>query len=126
MSQIKGRVDDMLIIRGINVFPGEIERILLGFAELAPYYQILLEREHTLDTAVVQTEVTPAVQATIATQGSDSASWPHDEQVQHLQKRIAQALYAELHLHINVQLQPAGTLPRSEGKAIRVIDRRPT
>lgn len=127
MSQIKGRVDDMLIIRGINVFPGEIERILLGFAELSPHYQILIDREHTLDTAIVQTEVTPSAQATIDPQELDSgATWTHNEQIQQLQKRIAQALYAELHLHIDVQIQPGGTLPRSEGKAIRVIDRRPT
>ncbi|GHO83889.1 phenylacetate--CoA ligase family protein [Dictyobacter formicarum] len=126
MSQIKGRVDDMLIIRGINVFPAEIKRILFGFAELAPYYQILIERKHTLDSAVVQTEITPSMQTAISPQEVDSATWTDNEQIQQLQKRITQVFYAQLHLHIDIQIQPTGTLPRSEGKAIRVIDRRPT
>ncbi|GCE09741.1 phenylacetate--CoA ligase family protein [Dictyobacter aurantiacus] len=126
MSQIKGRVDDMLIIRGINVFPAEIERILFGFSELAPYYQILVDRERTLDTLTVQAEIAANRQPPIDGQEINNGDWMNNEQVQRLQRRVSEALSAQLHLHIAVQVQPPGTLPRSEGKAVRVIDRRPT
>src|SRR5262249_54182074 len=69
MMQIKGRVDDMLIIRGVNVYPSEVERVLLSLPELAPHYQIIVERERTLDIATVQAEVTPHFLAHIQATG---------------------------------------------------------
>ncbi len=126
MSQIKARVDDMLIIRGINVFPSEIERVLLGIFELAPHYQVILDYKQTLDEATVETEVTREFQEQLggAVLTSDADGWAAHEQVMGLQHKIGTALYEALGLRLNVHVSSPGTLPRSEGKAVHVIDRR--
>ena len=126
MSQIKARVDDMLIIRGINVFPSEIERVLLGMFELAPHYQVILDNKQTLDEATVETEVTREFQEQLgeAVLTSDADGWTAHEQVMGLQQKIGTALREALSLRLNVRVSSPGTLPRSEGKAVHVVDRR--
>ena len=126
MSQIKARVDDMLIIRGINVFPSEIERVLLGMFELAPHYQVILDYKQTLDEATVETEVTREFQEQLggAVLTSDADGWAAHEQVMGLQHKIGTALREALGLRLNVRVSSPGTLPRSEGKAVHVVDRR--
>ncbi|MBE3560172.1 MAG: phenylacetate--CoA ligase [Ktedonobacteraceae bacterium] len=124
MSQIKGRVDDMLIIRGVNVYPGEIERVLFGIAEFAPYYQIVVERERTLDEAAVHVEVSSQFQQQISETLLDESMWAAHEEVDALRNRASHALRETLGLHIEVHLHVPGTLPRSEGKALRVVDKR--
>ncbi|MHB8469924.1 MAG: phenylacetate--CoA ligase family protein [Gaiellaceae bacterium] len=101
MSRVVGRTDDMLVIRGVNVFPSEIERVLLGFAELAPHYQLVVDRPGRLDELTVQVE---------------GNAEPAAVQV---------ALERALGLGAAVEVVGAGGVPRSEGKALRVIDRRP-
>jgi phenylacetate-CoA ligase len=102
MSRVVGRTDDMLIIRGVNVFPSEIERTLLAIPELAPHYQILVDRPGHLDELTVQVEgaVEPAV--------------------------VRRQLHDVLGLTARVEVVQSGTIPRSEGKALRVLDRRRT
>jgi len=100
MSRIVGRTDDMLIIRGVNVFPSEIERVLLGMPGLEPHYQLVVERPHRLDELTVQVE------------GDANAS--------DVQSQLSQVLG----LSATVEVLGAGSLPRSEGKALRVIDKR--
>jgi phenylacetate-CoA ligase len=126
MSQIKARVDDMLIIRGVNVFPSEIERVLLNVNELAPYYQVMLDVKQTLDEVTVETEVTREFQELLgdAVLSSDADGWAAHEQVVGLQHKIGSALHDALGLRLNVRVFSPGTLPRSEGKAGRVVDRR--
>jgi phenylacetate-CoA ligase len=126
MSQIKARVDDMLIIRGVNVFPSEIERVLLNVNELAPYYQVMLDVKQTLDEVTVETEVTREFQELLggAVLTSDADGWAAHEQVVGLQHKIGSALHDALGLRLNVRVFSPGTLPRSEGKAVRVVDRR--
>jgi phenylacetate-CoA ligase len=126
MSQIKARVDDMLIIRGVNVFPSEIERVLLNVNELAPYYQVMLDVKQTLDEVTVETEVTREFQELLgdAVLSSDADGWAAHEQVVGLQHKIGSALHDALGLRLNVRVFSPGTLPRSEGKAVRVVDRR--
>lgn len=124
MSQIKGRVDDMLIIRGINVYPSEIERVLLGIAELAPYYQIVIERTRTLDESVVQAEVTMQFQEQVGELVLDESGGTAHEKVEALHRKVSRALQEALGLHIGVHLLTPGSLPRSEGKAVRIVDRR--
>jgi phenylacetate-CoA ligase len=102
MSRVVGRTDDMLIIRGVNVFPSEIERVLLAIPELAPHYQLVVERPGHLDELTVQVEGT-----------IDAAP---------VRERLASALG----LTACVEVVPPGTVPRSEGKALRVLDRRGT
>ena len=102
MSRVLGRTDDMLIIRGVNVFPSEIERALLAIPELAPHYQLVVERPGHLDELTVQVEgaVEPAV--------------------------VRKRLHGVLGLTADVEVVQPGTIPRSEGKALRVVDRRGT
>jgi phenylacetate-CoA ligase len=109
MGRIRGRYDDMLIIRGVNLYPSEVERILLGVGGVAPHYQLIIERPPgELDELIVLCEPV--------------ASGARDEGLVH---RIARALYEETGINIEVRVVPPGGLPRSEGKAVRVIDRRP-
>jgi phenylacetate-CoA ligase len=101
MSRVKGRTDDMLVIRGVNVFPSEIERVLLGLTGLEPHYQLVVERNERLDELTVQVE--GAV---------DSAP-------------VREQLERALGLSARVEVVEPGSIPRSEGKALRVLDRRP-
>ncbi|HEX6511043.1 MAG TPA: phenylacetate--CoA ligase [Chloroflexota bacterium] len=105
MSKIKGRSDDMLIVRGVNVFPSAIEAALLGEPEVAPYYQLVVTRQGALDELEVQVEA--------IAESSDLAP------------RLVRRLQDVLGLSCRVTLQPAKSIPRSEGKAIRVVDQRP-
>jgi phenylacetate-CoA ligase len=102
MSRIVGRTDDMLIIRGVNVFPSEVERVLLAIPELAPHYQLVVDRPGRLDELTVQVEGTV-----------DSAP-------------VSEQLRSTLGLSARVEVVPPGSIPRSEGKALRVLDRRGT
>ena len=108
MGRIRGRYDDMLIIRGVNLYPSEVERILLGVGDVAPHYQLVVERPSTLDELTVLCEPAAA-----------------DADRDALASRIGRALQQETGVTMTVQILPAGEIPRSEGKAVRVIDRRP-
>ena len=108
MARVRGRYDDMLIIRGVNLYPSEVERILLSVGGITPHYQLVLERPETLDELAVLCEAADA--------SADAGA---------LRIRLESALYAETGLRIAVQVLPSGSVPRSEGKAVRVIDRRP-
>jgi phenylacetate-CoA ligase len=109
MARVRGRYDDMLIIRGINLYPSEVERVLLGLGgEVAPHYQLIVERPEALDELTVVCE--PAAETT---------------DLDRLRARAARALREATGLSINVQVLAPGGVPRSEGKAVRVVDRRP-
>jgi phenylacetate-CoA ligase len=108
MSRVVGRTDDMLIIRGVNVFPSEIERALLAIPELAPHYQLVVERPGHLDELTVEAELR---------EGEAGG--------ERLDAFVEERLGRALGLTAHVRLGPPGAVPRSEGKALRVIDRRP-
>jgi phenylacetate-CoA ligase len=108
MAAVRGRIDDMLIIRGVNLYPSEVERVLLAQAGLGPHYQLVVDRPATLDELTVVCEP--------AAPGSDTRA---------LAARTTEALRAALGLSVRVELAPIGSVPRSQGKAIRVVDRRP-
>ena len=112
MSRISRRSDDMLIIRGVNVFPSQIEHALLQAEGTLPHYQIILTRQKGLDAVEVQVEVTPQV-------FSDEV-----RTLEGLQQRLSDAIDRTLGLRVSVRLVAPRTLARSEGKAKRVIDRR--
>ncbi len=121
MSKLKGRIDDMLIIRGVNVFPSEIERVLLDFEELAPHYQIVLTRPENLDVVTVITEVTPVFYEKYI--GTDLLHDDH-EAVKVLSLRVMGSLHNALGVSLELKVHTPRTLPRSEGKAVRVVDNR--
>jgi len=109
IQRITGRADDMLIVRGVNIYPQQIERILMGVPKLGRNYVIVLEG---LDEMTVKVELSEA---------------GFDDQLEHvvaLQNEVAGLLRAEILTKPNVDLVPPGTLPASEGKAKRVIDNR--
>lgn len=120
MSRLRGRHDDMLIVRGVNVYPSEIEAVLLGMGGIAPFYQIVLDREGSRDTIEVVVEVTPAFHGI--------AGWsldPTNDAVRALHDRLAGALRSRLGLTCTVTLVEPGSMERIEvGKAVRVVDRR--
>ena len=112
MSRVMGRSDDMLIIRGVNVFPSQIEHALLQVKGIEPHYQILVDRVGALDTIEVQVELSPSLM-------SDTV-----KDIESLEQKISNALSSYALIHAKVKLCQPGTLPRSEGKAVRVIDNR--
>ena len=111
MSKPMGRSDDMLIIKGVNVFPSQIETVLLG-QSFAPNYQIIVDRVNNTDTMEVLVEMTPEM-------FSDQLS-----QVAEKEKQVVAALKAMLGIYAKVRLVAPKSIARSEGKAVRIIDKR--
>jgi phenylacetate-CoA ligase len=120
MSLVLGRTDDMLIIRGINVFPSQVEAVVVDIAELSPHYQLRVTRERTLDDLEVRIERAPSDAADEDTLGAREA------EVALLAARVTERLRGVTGIGVRVSIVPPGTLPRSEGgKLRRVIDDRP-
>jgi phenylacetate-CoA ligase len=113
MHRVMGRDDDMLIIRGVNVFPSQIEAVLMEVPGVAPHYQLFVDREGPLDTMEVQVEVDERV-------FSDEV-----KELQNLAQLIERQIKDYLTVSVKVRLVEPRTIPRSEGKAQRVVDRRP-
>lgn len=112
ISRFKGRSDDMLIIRGVNVFPSQVEAALLEMGETSPHYVLIVDRINNLDILEIQVEV--------------EEHFFSDElrKLEGLTKKISHVLQAALGLAVKVTLVEPKTIARSEGKAKRVIDRR--
>jgi len=113
IERVKGRSDDMLIIRGVNVFPSQIEAVLAGEPRLAPFYVLEVTRPQRLDELAALVETRPEA---VALSEEDRAAL--EREAEHLIK---------VHVGVTcaVRVVPPGTIERSEGKAKRVIDRRP-
>jgi len=112
ISRITGRVDDMLKVRGVSVFPSQVEKALLKVDGLQPHYQIIVTRPHLMDEMEVKVETSPEI-------FSDDIG-----EMMELQKKIEDYIRDEIGLRVKVTLVEPKTLPRSEGKAVRVIDKR--
>ncbi|MEM0316297.1 MAG: phenylacetate--CoA ligase [Archaeoglobaceae archaeon] len=112
LMRIFGRSDDMLIVRGINVFPSQIEHVLMQIPEVGDNFQILLTRKGALDEITVRVEV------------KDEFFTGEIEDLKRLQQKIQKALQKELMLRTNVELVEKGSIERSMGKAKRVVDLR--
>jgi len=121
MAAVAGRSDDMLIIRGLNVYPTQIEEVLLQLPELTPHYRIVVTRDGTLDDADVEIEVDEAF---LREAGGDSLTGDAGH-VRELQARAETLLRETIGCSLGVELKAPGTVPRSEGgKLQRVVDRR--
>jgi phenylacetate-CoA ligase len=112
MSRIKGRSDDMFILKGVNIFPLQIDTTLMNIPEVGTNYLIVLERENFEDRMIVRVEVRP--------QFFSGDLW----QLERLRKQITEALKSELLVTPKVELVEPDSLPKSEGKAVRVMDKR--
>jgi phenylacetate-CoA ligase len=109
--RVTGRDDDMLIIRGINVFPSQVEAVLVGFPGLAPHYQIVLTREGALDVMTVEIELAP--EARVA-----------DGDRRGKAKEVSSHIKSLIGVTCDVVVKSPGEVPRSQGKAVRVRDER--
>jgi phenylacetate-CoA ligase len=112
LERMSGRSDDMLIIRGVNVFPSQIESVLFSIDGIEPHYQLIVDREGTLDTLEVQVEV------------NEKTFSDEIRKLQELSQKISRAIKDLLGITCKVRLVEPKTIARSEGKAQRVIDRR--
>ena len=118
MARIKGRTDDMLIIKGVNVYPSQLEAALLTVPELAPHYQLLVDRRSGFPVLAVHVEPTERV---VREWGGFEAARP---EVRALGARVAAQLRGHLGLNPEITVVAPKTIPRSEGKAVRVVERR--
>jgi phenylacetate-CoA ligase len=112
IQRIQGRVDDMLIIRGINVFPSQIEYALMAIPEVGQHFQIVVERRGALDDMLVRVEL-----------NKESFSDKINDLMQ-VRQKVEHRLRNSLNVNVNVELVEPGSLPRFEGKAKRVVDKR--
>ncbi len=118
MARIKGRTDDMLIIKGVNVYPSQLEAALLTVEDLAPHYQLLVDRRAAFPTLAVQVE--PA-ERLVREWGGFERTRP---EIAALSARVADCLRGHLGLNPEIAIVAPKTIPRSEGKAVRVVERR--
>jgi len=107
LTGLRGRLDDMLIVRGVNIYPSSVEHVLLGTGGVAPHYRLVVERPGPLDELILECEPDGS--------GEDPGA---------LRERLEQLLREHTGLRITVRVAEPGTIPRSEGKAVRVVDRR--
>lgn len=112
MDRIAGRTDDMMILRGVNVFPSQIEEVITSFPEITAHYQIVLTRRGPLDHVELQVETVP--------------EFPFDEirKIEDLKKRLGDELKSNLQIKVAIKIVEPKTIQRSEGKAKRIIDLR--
>ncbi len=112
ISRFKGRSDDMLIIRGVNVFPSQVEAALINVEEVTPHYMMIVDRENNLDTLEIQVEV--------------DINYYTDEVkgIERLTRKIATVIQQALGISAKIRLMGPNTLTRSEGKAVHVVDNR--
>jgi phenylacetate-CoA ligase len=112
ISRFKGRSDDMLIIRGVNVFPSQVEAALINVEEVTPHYMMVVDRENNLDTLEIQVEV-------------DTKYYTDEiKGIEKLTKKITAVIQQALGISAKIKLMGPNTLKRSEGKAVHVIDNR--
>jgi phenylacetate-CoA ligase len=112
LERLSGRTDDMLIVRGVNVFPSQIEQVLAGIAGVAPHYQVVLSKRGSMDHVEVQVEVGPDV------------AFDEIKTLEQLRARVGAEIASALAVNIDVRLVEPKSIQRSEGKAKRVLDLR--
>ncbi len=112
MEKCLGRTDDMLIIRGVNVFPSQVESVLMEMSETSPHYQLIVRRKNNLDTLEVLVEI-------------DEKNWSDSiRELEGIRRRIDQNIKSLLGISAIIRLVEPNSIERSEGKAKRIIDHR--
>ena len=112
MNKVTGRTDDMIIVRGVNVFPTQVESILLEVGETEPHYQLVVTREGSLDMLEIRVEV------------SEKMFSDRIKRLEELEDTIRTRVESVLGINAKIRLVEPRSIPRSEGKAVRVIDKR--
>ena len=125
MGPIRGRSDDMLVVRGMNLYPTQVEEVLMGIPGVVPHYQVAVKREGTLDEVEVKVEITEDIFREIAQETLSEDSVEADARMQSLRNRIQHTIKGTIGLNMKVILMAPGTIPRSEGgKLKRAVDLR--
>ncbi|MFC0523615.1 phenylacetate--CoA ligase family protein [Pontibacillus salicampi] len=119
MSRVKGRIDDMLIIRGVNVFPSEMEHYLLTVEEIVPHYQLHIDRKGSMQTVELQVEVGDAFYEHVHGDMKAPA-------VAELSRKIRQLMKSRCLISVDVTVKEPKGVPRSQGKAVRIVDKTKT
>ncbi|MGN1402147.1 MAG: phenylacetate--CoA ligase family protein [Bacillus sp. (in: firmicutes)] len=114
MSRVKGRVDDMLVVKGVNLFPTELERVLVQFPELVPHYQVKLIQKGILESLQLHVEIDERIFA-------ECAAELHHPTINELKRSVQKQIKSDCYVTLEVLIQAPGTIPRSEGKAIRIL-----
>ena len=112
IQRLRGRTDDMLIIRGVNVFPSQVEAAIMGIEGIAPRYMLVVDRENNLDVLEVQVELAPEL------------AFDEVRKIEQLSRDVARSIEQTLGISIKMRLVEPGSIERSEGKSKRVIDNR--
>jgi phenylacetate-CoA ligase len=112
MERVTGRSDDMIIVRGVNVFPSQIEQVLAGIPGVAPHYQVILGKKGSMDTVEVHVEVAP------------DTEFDEIKQLEEVQRRVRAEITSALAVNLDVRLVEPKSIERSQGKAVRVVDMR--
>lgn len=112
MHRLLGRTDDMLIVRGVNVFPSQIEQVLFTYEGIEPHYQLVVDRSAQLDTLEVQVEM------------NDRLFSDEIKRLEQIERDIEKELYSSLNIHTRVKLVEPKSIARSESKAKRIVDKR--
>ncbi|MBE0477143.1 MAG: phenylacetate--CoA ligase [Coriobacteriia bacterium] len=112
MERVTGRTDDMLIVRGVNVFPSQIEQVLAGIPGVAPHYQVILSKRGAMDHVEVHVEVVP------------DTDFDEIRELETLRRKVASEIQAALAVNLDVKLVEPKSIERSQGKAKRVVDAR--
>jgi len=118
IARLKGRSDDMLIIKGVNLYPSEVERALLAVEDLVPHYQLVVDRRETLARLEIQVEPAPSL---VERCGGWAEAHP---EIVALRGRVAERVTKAIGLTVEAVIVRPRTIPRSEGKAVRVIEKR--
>lgn len=128
MERISGRSDDMLIIRGVNVFPSQIEEIILKRRGVSPHYTVIVERKGSMDSLRIKVEVTEEFMVKAAADILKGAEFEILEDVAVVRSKkinLQRDIKDIIGISVDIQLVPPNSIPRSEGKAKRIDDRRP-
>ena len=112
MEKVTGRDDDMLIISGVNVFPSQVESVVMEFKEIEPHYLIRVRKKGYLDVMAVEVEARREVY--------DAGQ----KRLEDLAKKVTERIHQVIGIRVPVSIVPYDTIPRSEGKAKRIIDER--
>jgi phenylacetate-CoA ligase len=110
IEKVTGRTDDMIILRGVNVFPSQIEEQVVAHPGLAPHFQLELSRQGRLDAMTVLLEVTETAE---------------DEALRRIGSAFEKRIKQTLGISVRARIGSPGSVPRSQGKAVRIVDNRP-
>ena len=125
MGRILGRTDDMLTVRGINIYPTQLEEILRGIDGIVPHYQLVVSRDGSLDEAELKIEVTDELFRAVGQTALSEEHGATDERLRRLREQIVRKIRETIGLRLKATLVPPGSVPRSEGgKLRRVVDMR--